>query len=229
MQQNFLHTEVIKTKNISLDDMDSNAVRTHILGVTRNFKNCWRNLAQALQLVWKDKLYREWGYSTFDQYTEKEITMRKHTAMKLIRSYEFLESEKENLSHTQENSKEDEPREPALTFEAANLLQRAKKTLGDENYQKVKKDLLRENKDTQEVKKDLTALILKRRKDLDPEKERTRQNKFAVNRFLAVLRTFNRDIETLKMLPDSIAAEIKSLIEKIEQHTANTSQIKPFG
>lgn len=228
MQQNSLYTSITDTKNISLNDMDSGAVRNRIQSITRDFKNCWRNLAQALQIVWKDKLYREWGYSTFDQYTEKEITMRKHTAMKLIHSYEFLESEKEDLSYTQENSKEDKPREPALTFEAASLLRRAKKTLGDENYQKVKKDLLRENKNTQEVKKDLTALILKRRKDLDPEKERTRQNKFAINRFLAVLRTFNHDIEILKILPDSIAGKINSLIENIEKHTVDTSQVKPF-
>lgn len=58
---------------VSFDNMNSDEIRNHLRQVTRDFKDSWRNLAQGLQVVYRDKLYREWGYTTFDQYTAKEV------------------------------------------------------------------------------------------------------------------------------------------------------------
>jgi len=185
--------------------VDSDAVRAQVAKATRDFKNSWKNLAQVLHIVWKEKLYRNWGYQNFDQFTAKEVHIRKHTAMKLIHSYTFLE-------------KEEPSQEITPSFEVVNTLQRARRTLTEDDYKKVKSDLLEKGKGLGEVKKDLTQLIMQRRKDLDPEKERLRSSRASIARFLAESKKFKREIELLSILPSAIADDIDKLIKKVESY-----------
>jgi hypothetical protein len=210
-----MHTDIIeqKTEDFSLSEMDADSLREHVLMVTKDFKNSWRNLAKVLQTVWKDKVFKQWGYETFDQYTAKEVHIRKHTAMKLIRSYQFLEKEGPAYISSDYDSQENSE---VPSHETVYTLQRAKKNLSDEEYQKVKKDVLKEKKDIGQVKKDLTALILRRRKDINPDQERTRVARVAISKFISTLRSFKQDIETLQILPENIADEISRLIQSIE-------------
>lgn len=205
--------ENIEEESLSFDDMNADAVRRHVMQATRNFKNSWRNLAQALHVVWREKLYRKWGYDKFDQYTAKEVRIRKHTAMKLIRSYMFLEQEEPLYL-----KEADAPEGPKIlpSIDAVNLLQRAKKNLDEKGYQKIKDDLFNKERDVREVKKDLTALVFQRRKDLDPEQERTKSGKVSVERFVSKLKAFRYEVEALHILPGYIADEIDKLIKKIK-------------
>jgi hypothetical protein len=194
--------------------------REDVLRATRDFKNSWRALAKALHVVWEHKLYTRWGYEKFDDYTAKEVFVRKHTAMKLIRSYMFLENEHLGYqgSYSDKDTRPDDAGESknSLSFETVDTLQKAKRALPESEYRKVKEDIFENNKDIGEVKKDLTAFILKRRKDIDPEHLRTHNGKVAVRRFLALLRSFKRDVETLDILPGEIAQDIGRLIIRIE-------------
>ncbi|MDD3296924.1 MAG: hypothetical protein PHU64_06135 [Candidatus Omnitrophica bacterium] len=221
--------EVVNSQNLNdtqktLADMDSEAIRGKVLQSARDFKDSWRNLAQALQFVWKDKLYKDWGYETFDQYTAREIKVRKHTAMKLISSYSFLEKEAPRylLENDSASSKDVQI---APSYEAVAALQRAKKNLDESDYENIKKEIFEEGKDAGQVKKDLTALILKRRKEVDPENERIKENRIAINRFLGVLRAFRRDIGMLKLLPGHISKDIDSLIAKIEKEAEGSCKL----
>jgi len=209
--------------NAYLADMDPTAVRALVVKATLDFKNSWRNLAQALYTVFKDKLYRNWGYSKFDQYTEKEVHIRKHTAMKLIRSYTFLESEEESLCTADESENKSPADRPSLTLEAADILRKAKKSLDENGYQKIKKDIVDGSKESGEVKKDLTALIMRRRKDINPEEERTKHRKITINRFLGLLRAFKNEIEVLKILPGNVAEEIEQLLKSIQKYEVEKS------
>jgi len=210
-------------QNTGLAEKDPSAVRAHVQKATLDFKNSWRNLAQALHTVFVDKLYRNWGYDKFDHYTEKEVHIRKHTAMKLIRSYAFLESEEESLHLTYGGKNKSSEDRPSLTLEATDILRKAKKSLDEDDYQKVKKDIISEGKESKEVKKGLTALIMKRRKDINPEEERTKHRKIAINRFLGLLRAFKTEIEVLKILPGTVAEEIEQLLKNIQRHEIEKS------
>src|SRR4030042_972155 len=88
----------LKTRSLQeieqrMQGVDQSSLRYKVLESVKNFKTSWIELGQALYSVWKDKLYKEWGYSTFEAYTAKEIGIKKTTAMKLLRSYYFLEKE----------------------------------------------------------------------------------------------------------------------------------------
>lgn len=213
----------LSSQDKNLSDMDPSAVRAQVKKATLDFKNSWRNLAQALHAVYKDKLYRNWGYEKFDRYTEKEVHIRKHTAMKLIRSYTFLESEEESLSLADESGNDSAADKPSLTLEATDILRKAKKSLDQNDYEKVKKDIIGGGKESKEVKKDLTSLIMKRRKDVNPEEVRTKHRQIAINRFLGLLKAFKNEIEVLKILPGSVAEDIEQLLKTIERHQIEKS------
>ena len=55
-----------------------------ILENAKNFKRSWIELGRSLYSVWKDKMYKTWGYSTFDAYTSKEINIRKNDIAEII-------------------------------------------------------------------------------------------------------------------------------------------------
>lgn len=195
---------------------DEASVRDLAMQSAKNFKACWKDLARSLAIVWKEKFFKDWGYQTFDAYTAKEIKIRKHTAMKLINSYQFLEKEEPQYLRETDETPGHTQAVDTPTFEAVNTLRLAKRKLDGENYEAVKKDMFEKNKDIQEVKKDLTALI-RQRKETDPEEERKKHNDAIVKRLVGTLKTLHQETEMLKLLPGPITRDIRALIDAIEK------------
>lgn len=165
-------------------------VREHTLQCAKNFKTSWVDLGRALYSVWKDKLFKGWGYSTFDAYTSKEINIRKLTALKLLRSYYFLEKEEPQYIKNDYVQSTDAASVPS--YEAVDVLRRlkSKKDMDASDYDKFKKNVLVKGKDVREVKKDLTTLI-RQREELAP-------------------------IETSKFISQTVLKDVSSLIGKLE-------------
>ena len=74
-----------KGKNVAIDQL-----RENILDLSKSFKTSWVNLAQSLYTVWEDKLYRVWGFVRFEDYTQKELGLRKQISYKLVKTYTFI-------------------------------------------------------------------------------------------------------------------------------------------
>jgi hypothetical protein len=196
-----------------MHDTDEHSLRYRLLKIAKDFKTSWTDLGQALYSVWKDKLYTRWGHLTFDAYTAKEIGIRKQTALKLLRSYYFLEREK--APYLRQEYIESAEAASVPGYESIDVLRKARKGLDDHDYEKMKKDVFEKGKDVREVKKDLTAL-LKQREELSPEEARRKKKVAAVKRLLGMLKTLQKDIEILKLLPANEVAEVRRLVEKIE-------------
>ncbi len=211
---------MIKTKSIEkleqkMQDMEEGSLRQHILKNAKDFKTSWIELGRALYSVWKDKLYKEWGYGTIEAYTSKEIGIRKETAMKLLRSYYFLEKEEPDYLKNDYVESADTALVPS--YESIDVLRQAKdkKDLDSYDYAAIKKAIFEKGKDAREVKKDLTALI-RQRKELDPDEARRERRMAVLKRFLGSLKALKREIEISKLASVSIIKEAQSLIEKIE-------------
>ncbi len=211
---------MLKTKSMErieekMRETDENSLRYQVLEKVKNFKTSWILLGQALYSVWKDKLYKEWGYLTFEAYTAKEIGIKKPTAMKLLRSYYFLEKEEpEYLEKDYSGTKE---AASIPDYDAVNVLRLAKnkQTLDKVDYAELKKKVLEGGRDAREIKKDITALI-REREELEPEEARKKRKITVLKRFLAILKSVKRDAELLKILPAGIIKETAGLIAKIE-------------
>ena len=205
----------IESLEQKIQDMDEGSLRQHILQNAKDFKTSWIELGRALYTVSRDKLYKEWGYSTLDAYTTKEIGIRKQTAMKLLRSYYFLEKEEPEYLKNDYADSTDTALVPS--YESIDVLRQAKnkKDLDKSDYQQIKKEIFEKGKDAREVKKDLTALI-RQRKELDPEEAHAAKRLSVLKRFLGSLKGIKRELETAKLGSSALIKDADSLIKKIE-------------
>jgi len=211
---------VVKTKSIDnietrMEGMDADSMRRQVLQHAKSFKVSWIALGQALHTVWKDKLYRNWGYVEFDTYTSKEIGIRKQTALKLLRSYYFLEKEEPHYITNEYREKSNAISMP--TFEAVDALRLAKKkkTLDESDYADIRKKVLEEGKSANDVKKDLTQLI-RQREELDPEEARAKRRQALIRRFIGMLKSIREELRISKMLPAEVLNDTNKLLSKLE-------------
>ena len=197
-------TKAIQKIERQMEGLDENSIRYKILQNVVNFKTSWIELGQSLYSVWKDKLYRDWGYLTFEAYAAKEIGVRKDTAMKLLKSYYFLE--KEEPQYLQKK-------------EAADPSGAASMPSYESDYESLKKNVFEKGRDVRDVRKDVTALI-RQREELDPQEARKIRKETAVKRVVATLKALKNDIEISKLLPAGTIKDIKDLIVKLEAEIA---------
>ena len=209
-----------KTKSLSaieekMADVGEGSLRYKILSSAKSFKTSWIDLGQALYSVWKDKLYKDWGFLTFDAYTSKEIGVRKNTALKLLKTYYFLEKEEPRLLDKGYVAAKDAAEVPS--YESVDVLRLAKKkqVLDEDDYKKFRHDVFDKAKDAREVKKDLTALI-RQREELKPEEARKKKREATIKRLLTVLKSLRREIEVTKVLPSDILKQTIALISRME-------------
>ncbi|MDI6605699.1 MAG: hypothetical protein QME65_00930, partial [Candidatus Omnitrophota bacterium] len=207
--------EGIKTKSLrnieeKMRDLDQSSLRYHVLESAKGFKSSWIELGRALYSVWKDKMYKLWGYATFEAYSGREIGIRKQTAMKLLKSYYFLEKEEPQYLREEYTVSADALKVP--TYESVDVLRLAKnkKELGDQDYAAFKIEIFEKGKDHHQLKKDLTALIRQRKEPTS--EEAWEEKKFsAVKRLVGTLKSLKREIEISKLLPAAIIKEAEAL------------------
>jgi hypothetical protein len=211
---NIARSKSIEVLEEKMQAMDDNSVRYHVLEAAKNFKSSWLDLGRALYSVLKDKLYKDWGYSTFDIYTAKEIGIRKQTAMKLLRSYYFLE--KEEPVYLKQEASEEQTASVVPSFESIDVLRMAKaKKIDEDDYQALKQQVFEKGRDARDVKKDLTALI-RQRAEVDPEEAREKRKVSTVRRFVGTLKALKQELQINKLLPAPLLREAEELIKKLE-------------
>jgi hypothetical protein len=210
-----LKTRSLEAIEEKMSGMDTESLRFQILNSAKNFKTSWIDLGQALYSVWKDKLFKDWGFLTFDAYTSKEIGIRKNTALKLLKTYYFLEKEEPHMVNRAYLKTKDASMVP--NYESVEVLRLAKKKqlLDESDYRRFRKDILEKGRDGREVKKDLTTLI-RQREELVPEDARRKKREATIKRLLASLRALKTEIEVTKVLPSDVLKQTKLLIDRIE-------------
>lgn len=213
-------TDYIKTKSTEtleqrIASTDPSSLRHLLLKKSKEFKTSWIELGQALYTVWKDKLYKEWGYTKFETYTAKEIGIRKQTALKLLRSYFFLEKEEPHYLSKEYNQKADAASVP--NYESVNALRlvSSKKQLDEADYENIKKNVLENGRDAGAVRKDLTALI-RQREELLPEEAWRKKRLIVLKRSLTLLKSLREEIKLTKIFSAQVTKDIDKLISNLE-------------
>lgn len=210
-----LKTKSIKALEQKMAGVDSKSIRHQILENAKGFKSSWISLGQALYTVWKDKLYKEWGYEKFETYTAKEIGIRKQTAIKLLRSYSFLE--KEDPLYLKKDYNEDADAVTVPTYESVNVLRLAhnKKDLSREDYTAIKRGVLEMGKDALSTKRDL-ASFMRQGEELEPDQAREKRKITMVKRFLTTLKSLIREARSSNMISTKPLKDTDKLISSFE-------------
>ncbi len=202
-------------KKVKQTDPLGEQIRGKVLEFTKDFKTSWLNLGQVLYTVWEDKLYHAWGYEKFEHYVEKEVGLKKQIALKLLKSYLFLEENEPSYLNKEFKNNRDSNKIPGV--EEINFLRlaRGKKELLSEDYRNLKKSVFDKGRDVASVRKDLTAMM-KERKQVDPDEERQERHERAVKRIIHSLKIFSKDMQVLKLIRDDLMSETSGLLGKLE-------------
>ena len=197
-------------------DVLADGLREDLASHAKDFKTAWLLLGQGLYAVWQDKLYSAWGYDKFEDYTSKELGLKKPIALKLVKTYFFVEQQEP--TYLKKEFVEERGPQAVPSYESLDVLRLAhrNKDLKRDDYVKLRKDVFEKGKDVALVRKDLTAMI-KERKQVNPDEEREKRHQQSVKKFFSALKVFSRDMETLKLADDDIFVQAQELLQKIEE------------
>jgi hypothetical protein len=212
--------ELFKTKAIShieekMEEIDQESLRYQTLQSARRFKTSWIELGQYLQTVWRDKHYKRWGYTTFESYCSKEIAIKHSTALKLLRSYYFLEREEPSFLKTRLGEAEKVVKLPSCDSVDILRLAKDKKGLHEEDYKTLRYRVLDKGEEAKEVRSELRS-ILESYPEAQSEDEKRKKQQVTIKRLLGTLRNLKTEIEHSGVLSKKIAKEVGQLIAKIE-------------
>jgi hypothetical protein len=213
-----IDTEAIQKLHTATGDSGapSDVIRDEAVQYAKSFKTSWIKLGQHLYSVYRDKLYHLWGYEKFEHYTQEELGLKKPVAMRLLKTYFFIEQEEPvllNNTYVEQNQAQAVP-----TCETLNVLRlaRGKKELTRDDYVHLRKQVFEKNKDASLVRKDLVALMKERQK-VDPEAEREQRHLASVKKLVTAIRNFRKDMESLKLVSHDVMEEANVLLTKLEQ------------
>ncbi|HQP91920.1 MAG TPA: hypothetical protein PLU24_04520 [Candidatus Omnitrophota bacterium] len=217
-----MEKEAIKTKSIrnieqKMSEIEPGSLRYQVLDASRTFKSSWIALGQILYTVYKDKMFKEWGYMTFEAYVKAELGLQKQTASKLLHSYYFLEKNEPQFLKSVQEKEEIEPK-TIPSVDAVNVLRLAanNKELTEEDYQGFKKNVFEDGAEGKEVKKQVGLRLRSIREEEDPQKARLERRNQTLRRLYATLRTLEKELHSAKLVSERTAKELEKLLGYIE-------------
>jgi len=150
--QNTSNSKSAQAMEARLETLAPGSERYAILRTAIDFKRSWLELAKALSVIEKNKSYKEWGYRTLTAYTQHELYLRKDTVVKLLRSYNFLES------HERRFLEERAPSEnvvPLPSFQALDVLAEARENpyLSESDFRELRNQVFDEDPSPGQIRK----------------------------------------------------------------------------
>ena len=212
--------ELPKTKAIShieekMEEIDQESLRYRTLQSARHFKTSWIELGQYLQTVWRYKHYKSWGYTNFESYCSREIAIKHSTALKLLRSYYFLEREEPTFLKTKLSDAEKVVKLPNCDSVDILRLAKDKKGLNEEDYKTLRYKVLDRGEEPKEVRSELRS-ILESYPEACSEDGKRKKQQVTIKRFLGTLKNLKTEMENSGILSKKLVKEIDQLIIKIE-------------
>jgi hypothetical protein len=195
--------------------MINDELRGKVVEVARKHKASWIELGQYLFSISKDRIFREWGYNTFEAYCVRELKIREATASKLLKSYSFLEREEPRMVKP-EYTTEEEPRK-IPDYEAVNLLRLAKqnKNIPVQEFAELRHEVLNEAREFRDVRAKVKAIVAERKPKDTPEAREAKRSS-AIRRLIGFLNGAKKQLKDEDLVPDHLLRQIEALAAKLE-------------
>jgi len=224
MQRSAIKSRGMEKIERKMADLEPGSLRYQVLASARDFKASWIGLGQILYSVYKDKLYKEWGYMSFEAYCKTEAGIQQTTASKLLHSYYFLERHEPEFLRAVHQEKEGVEPKGIPQLEAVNVLRLAanNKELTEDDYQDFKKSVFEDGKDGKEVKKQVGLRMRSLREEEDPEKARAQRRQQTLRRLLSTLKTLQKEAVYGRLVSDRTAKELEKLCSSLDRELAES-------
>ena len=197
-----------------MGNLQPDSFRYQILDAAKNFKSSWIQLGQFLFTAYKDKLYKDWGYLTFEAYCSKEIGIRQNTALKLLKSYSFLEKEEPEFVRPESLSERKPDRIPSV--DAINTLRLAHENdrVSETQYDDLRQDILEDVKEDAEIKKKVKYILKSGPKNsANPAEDK----KASLKKLALYLKNYKNDVSLLDV-PPKIMKKLEELLDLLEDY-----------
>ncbi len=196
-----------------MENTDPGSFRYKTLEAAKNFKSSWLELGSYLFTVYKDKRFKEWGYLTFEAYSSKEIGIRQATAVKLLKSYSFLERDEPDYLRRRQI--------PSLESVNALRLAKTKEGISEEDYETLREDVLNRACEEGDVKKKIRYL-LKSAPRLQGE-NREEKKAWVVKKLVVQLQNAKMEMRDMDF-PLKVMKRIDELVEILTSSTHESNQ-----
>jgi hypothetical protein len=135
-----------------LESLEPGSKRYEVLSCAIEFKRSWIHLAHHLADVRRQGDFKEWGYRTFEAYAQHELYIRRDTALKLVRSFDFLNAHERPLLRSVEGEGDGAP---LPNFGALEILAEARENpnLTERDYKEIRDVVFREDPAPSAVRK----------------------------------------------------------------------------
>lgn len=170
-----------------------------------NFKKAWLVFGTAVAVVNKSRIYRVWGFATFDDYCVQELKLHQSTVHEIINSTLFLSQENPDLYHTF-ISKTSTTTEQLPSYHSLYLLASKRTKLGKERFA----DLLQKVINGEISSRDLQENV----KNIEGSSKRSETPSYVIKNYE---RWYER-LSKVNLTPEigAKAAELLNLLKKIE-------------
>lgn len=127
------------------------SLRHTVVLCSKRFKSSWVELGKLLVQVRDQALFEEWGYPSFEGYCLAELRIRKQTALKLTRSFGFLDR------HEPSAMRQPQVAETAPPFEVVEVLAQAEERgqLSAQDYKSIRDSIWNAERPTSELRREL--------------------------------------------------------------------------
>ncbi len=199
-----------------MENIEKDGLREKALEIARQHKASWIQLGQYLHTIYKEKLYKKWGFLAFETYCRKELGVKETTASKLLKSYSFLEQEEPRIVKSEFADEESPNGIPH--YESVNLLRLAKenKKIRTEDFADLRQAVLGAAKEPKEIRAQVKKILLEGSGGKSPAELRRARRNTVIKRLVSFLGNVKKELETEKLLPDYLLKQLADLSRKLE-------------
>jgi hypothetical protein len=181
--------------------------REEVLRAARAFKASWTGLARVLTRVRDEALWEGWGFPSFEAYCSKELRIRKATALKLTRSWTFLDRHERGWRPDAPDAR------PAPAFEVVEVLAEAEErgALDAEEYRSIRDSIWDPDRPVAAVRRELTERFPRPAPEPPAMEVRLGQLSRTARRLAEDLRVCRGVPASVRTQADDLAAAVESL------------------
>lgn len=179
--------------------------RHTVLASARRFKSTWVELGKLLVKVRDEALFEGWGYPSFEAYCLGELRIRKQTALKLTRSFSFLDR------HEPEAVNVPQAAEVAPPFEVVEVLAQAEERgqLSAQEYKSIRDSIWSDEKPVSELRRELTERFP------PPEPKVSQSAEF--KRLWSMAKRLHAELVANKKVPRAVAERAEAVAADLEE------------
>jgi hypothetical protein len=183
--------------------------RAELIARVRRFKASWFELGESLTEVKRAEGFKKWGYSSFEDYCQKELHLKRDTADKLTGSFAFLRKSAPDVL------RRDGRDGPIPNFHAVDFLRRAEEEaeVPAETLTELRRHVLDEGAALPKVTRLFKEAIFPVDAEAQAEKRLTNLTS-TIGRLIELLAHARAD----KLVPEPLCAEIEEPLARLAEH-----------